>query len=543
MLNIIIPNMDDIIEINELQEVKTPIYFDSARVPTSDGLFSYEIFGKPASYDRKTIFAYIDLKGNYLHPNVYKNLIRINRKFDACIAGTKNFIINSKGQLEESENGSTGLDFLYDNWSKLVFLDEERDSTSLQRSERTTLLSDLKRNQAFMSKQIVIPCFYRDINFTDVQKGIVSHDTINDIYAKLLRTVSLAVNNDTDFGFSFVGNATKKNIQSIIIEIYNYFSEKIRGKNGIFRKSVLGKSVDQVGRSVISSSHFNYNRYNDCIVQFDYVGVPLYQTIKLFFFFIMQKLMLYIDINFKQKDTMLISNKSGKTVRYKINPVQKNFTYEGIKNRIEMFDKAPTSRFDIVTIDLLDENGKNISYPLFIPMQSLKYNFNLSPQSPVEEKEGSHDLQEHLMTWTDLFYIMAEDVVKDKHVYITRYPITNYLNTYPSKIHVLSTVNTQVVKMGEKIYPNYPIIKSGLQENLIQGEFLDALQIFNGSIHALNADFDGDQVTIRGVFTQEANIEAEKLIYDKKNILSMTGKSIRGITREGVAALYELTKD
>ena len=147
------------------------------------------------------------------------------------------------------------------------------------------------------------------------------------------------------------------------------------------------------------------------------------------------------------------------------------------------------------------------------------------------------------LTWTDLFYIIAEEVVKDKHVYITRYPITNYLNTYPSKLRVLSTVNTKTVKMGDKLYPNYPIIDKTLEKNLIQGEFIDALQIFNGSIHALGADFDGDQVTIRGVFTQEANEEAERLMYDKKNLLSFTGTSIRGISKEGVAALYELTKD
>jgi hypothetical protein len=50
---------------------------------------------------------------------------------------------------------------------------------------------------------------------------------------------------------------------------------------------------------------------------------------------------------------------------------------------------------------------------------------------------------------------------------------------------------------------------------------------------------------MRGVFTKEANAEAEKLIYAKSNILTVNGSSSRGISKIGkdaVMALYELTK-
>ena len=56
-------------------------------------------------------------------------------------------------------------------------------------------------------------------------------------------------------------------------------------------------------------------------------------------------------------------------------------------------------------------------------------------------------------------------------------------------------------------------------------------------------DFDGDQISIRGVYTQEANEEAAKLIREPKNILNITGKNVRIITNEGVQTLYQLTKD
>ena len=58
----------------------------------------------------------------------------------------------------------------------------------------------------------------------------------------------------------------------------------------------------------------------------------------------------------------------------------------------------------------------------------------------------------------------------------------------------------------------------------------------------VGGDFDGDQVTIRGVFTQEANLECEKLINSPKNILNIVGESVRSTTIEAIQTLYNLTK-
>ena len=49
-------------------------------------------------------------------------------------------------------------------------------------------------------------------------------------------------------------------------------------------------------------------------------------------------------------------------------------------------------------------------------------------------------------------------------------------------------------------------------------------------------------MTIRGVFTQEANLECEKLINSPKNILNIVGKSVRKTTIEAIQTLYNLTK-
>lgn len=53
---------------------------------------------------------------------------------------------------------------------------------------------------------------------------------------------------------------------------------------------------------------------------------------------------------------------------------------------------------------------------------------------------------------------------------------------------------------------------------------------------------ESDQVTIRGVFTQEANAECEKLINSPSNILNIRGDNIRTTSNECIQGLYNLTK-
>ena len=51
---------------------------------------------------------------------------------------------------------------------------------------------------------------------------------------------------------------------------------------------------------------------------------------------------------------------------------------------------------------------------------------------------------------------------------------------------------------------------------------------------------------IRGVFTQEANTEADQLVFSKRNFLNAKGELTRApskIGKECVLGLYELTKD
>ena len=50
------------------------------------------------------------------------------------------------------------------------------------------------------------------------------------------------------------------------------------------------------------------------------------------------------------------------------------------------------------------------------------------------------------------------------------------------------------------------------------------------------------QISIRGLFTQEANEEARRLMLDKSFILNIQGENMRVTTNEGIQTLYMLTK-
>ena len=55
--------------------------------------------------------------------------------------------------------------------------------------------------------------------------------------------------------------------------------------------------------------------------------------------------------------------------------------------------------------------------------------------------------------------------------------------------------------------------------------------------------FDGDTISIRSVWSPEANDEAEKLILSKTNFLDVQGGLVRNISNEAYATLYALTKE
>jgi DNA-directed RNA polymerase beta' subunit len=475
-----IMNIDKFIQVNELQEVTNPISFSRGNYPTEDGLFSYSIFGRPGSYDRKTIFAYIDLKDNFLHPLVYKNLIRLNRKIEECITGISYFTLDEEGNLVKTENeeeGKTGLSFLYNNWSKLNFKTTE----STSRDERIDFLKALKRNEAFVNKWLVIPAFLRDANLSSSTTGKVGHDAINDKYAKLIRLAKALEENNSSGGVDFISNNTKGNVQKYLVEIFDYLIGLTKKKNGLFRQAVMGKSVDYGARSVISAPNMHTaNTYKDMKVDMQHTGLPLAVTISVFNPFIIKWVEDFFKRTIGTANSILKRDKTtGKEVAVNLDKnVLDNFSYDKIKEKINLFIKAPSERFETIKVKLEDGTESILKY---------------RGRAKAIGDDESHDstIYTRNLTWTDIFYQAAIDVTADKYVYITRYPIEDYFGIYPCKATVLSTFKTAPQYIEGKYYEYYPVIEDNTPKEKVAGLFIDSTQIFNPMLNGLGGDYDG----------------------------------------------------
>lgn len=502
IVKIDILDVDEFIKSRGLKEVTNPIFFNIGNIPTDDGLFSYEIFGPLGSKQRQKEFAFIYLNGRFLHPVMYKMLTQMDRRIISIINGSKFFKIDDLGNLvEDSENGETGLTFLYNNFEKIKF----KETDAVSRGEKIKLLKKLNKNQIFIDKIVVIPAFLRDFN-PNKSNGSGEVDEINDMYTKIIRIASGLNDNSS---FSFITNNSRAALQTEIVNIYDNLTGMIAKKEGLIHKALLGKSVDYATRSVISTQMVAKQTYKDMTVPFGSTGVPLGQVCVLFYPFFNHWISNFIEEN--EEEIANVLDEEGNKVY--IPNVKEQFSEDKIKKLLNTYWRNPEKRFE--TIRIKDKNGKE--YPLEFMKEDLHRTFTL----------------------IDLLYIAAYDIVSDKHVYVTRYPVTNSQRIYPSRITIMTTTETTEMQFEDKFLKNYPKVISDYpcEETL----FVDTTVMNNLTIGAMGADFDGDTISLRAVFTVEANKEAEELIKKKTMFVDQTGRSSRNLGNEGILALFSLT--
>lgn len=460
----------EFIKVNKLEEVTDPVLFIKGSIASPDGLLSTDIFGTSTN-ERKTTYAYIDLHGHFFHPFIYKVLKRMNRAFEHIVHSTRKYIIKD-GQLVEDENGETGLTFIYNNWDKLNF----EKNNSLMRNERIDLLTAYKKNTIFTKYWIVIPAFYRDVNFQSLDKGKPSHNQINDMYAKLIRLASMIQNGNN---FDFVLDSTKAKIQEQLVEIYDFIKGKLEKKQGMIRKNLLGKSIDAGSRTVISAPTFHANSYKEMNIDFYHTGVPLSQCCALFNPFITQWIKNFFRREFETSGKQYpVKTKDGKIELVELKDPELYFNDDFIKKKIDEFVYSYSDRFKPIELPTTNKQ------PLYFSFAGRIYDKN----NPEDES----NIINRPATWCDILYQAAVDVTSDKMILVTRYPVTDYFSSFPSQITVLSTKNTIPVYINDRVYPNYPLIDLTKSKTDVSISFLDTLVMSNLYLKGLGGDYDGD---------------------------------------------------
>ena len=504
-----------------IKEVTNPIFLDRNKTPTYDGLLSTEIFGNTTK-ERSRKFGFISLGGYYFQPIIYKNIRRLDRRIDGICSGRIKVVIQKDGTMvEDPEKGQTGIEFLYKNWEKIHYKKNE----SAEHNDRVDVLENHKKSEVFTDVWLVCPAMYRDINMQDIDTRKIGADTVNGIYSRLIRLTAML---KQDASFTPVMHNTRYMIQMTLIDIYDYFKNLIEKKNGMVRKSLLGKNVDYGARLVITSPNYNSNSYKDTEVDFFHAGVPLANCCSLFTPFILGWVR-----NFLQRELEFIGTKypienKGKLAFEPLKDPMSYYNDEMIRKMMETFIYSFSGRFQ--PIEIPHTNMDKVHYDMKFMGQ--KYEQTGEP-SPIFNRP---------FTLTDLFFLAAVNVCEDKHVYITRYPMTDTMGTFPTGINVLSTHRTMSIELDGKLYKKYPVIDLSLSPDEIASQFVDTLRFQNVFLKAMNGDYDGDTVSIKGVFSQSANQEAERIMHSKIYVLNMAGQSIRTTTNETIQTLYSMTK-
>lgn len=515
-------NIKEFIDLNQLSKITSPILFQRGDVPDPYGLISNEIFGVDIR-SRKLNFAFIDLHGHFFNPHIYKAFKRLWRNIEKVINGDYFYNIDSTGYIyQDNENGRTGIENIYKDWDKINW--EKSVDTSSMRNERIDLLTKTKKNVIFMDYQIVIPAFYRDVNLSG--KGGGETPVINDSYAKLIRLASLLENRDM---FDFTIHSTYYNMQNIIVEIYDYFKLKLEKKGGMLRKFLLGKNTDYCTRSVISAPIYHAEHPDKMETDFMHSGIPISQICSLCYPLMMAFIKNWFENEFiHNKETKLMYNsKSNETVTLK-NP-ESYFTDEFIKKMMDRYIRDPEYRFT----------------PIKVPLSNGKFGF-IHHTGTVYDSTNSSEVSsvfDRPMTVTDLLYIAAYDVTKDKHAFSTRYPVSDSYGVFFTQVRVISTMITEVVKIGQTIYDYYPKVELNLSEAEIATRFKETTIFSSSFLEGIGGDYDGDQITNKILWSQEANAEIAKAMMNPAYFIKATGTNIRQIGQEGLQTFYILTKE
>jgi len=419
---------------------------------------------------------------------------------------------------------------------------------SIDKKTRLKFLRSLDKNEFFITKWLVLPPFYREENSQDKSMG----DSINKLYKNLIsKTNSMRLGHS----ISLFGDQTKVGIQKTLLDIYQSSMAPISGKNllindnggttltgsgknSMIRKHLMGKSMDYCCCNVITSPQDSSAKSPaDLPAPFGYGLFPMATLLSLFNPFFSAEVVDYMksvitDFKYEFNDDI-----------EKINIGQ--YSNDDASKMIKRFIESESSRFDPVTIEYIDKEGEKVERSFYI--------YEYASKQDVANKKI---MTKREFTQTDLFYILAMDILKDKHAYITRYPIANFQNIYPTKIKVNSTATVRDIYIS--IDPNntiqtaihyerYPTVEyPGGNINKIDSGFYNVMICGNTPLKSLGGDYDGDTLYLRGVFTKEANDEAERLCFAKSNMLNASGGPSRGLAKigkEAVMGLYEFTKN
>jgi hypothetical protein len=549
-------DIDKDIEMHDWKEVTSSAYFiQNTNELHPQGLFSKEIFGEPGTIEREELWGYVRLNDVFMNPQAYYVLSRLKQNIaEDMKSGSGRYYVDSKGELTKLPKNQTvpdsakyknlgsGFDWLKDAWPYISW-NITKDMTKTAKVRRK-FLKTFPIGAIFWDKFPIMPAFYRDVDYTSRKQNVINKNYTKLIHlAQIIKTTdNLLFSDDYDTPMKSISHVK---CQDLMNEISTEFLRLIGGANGFINKHVTGKTQDYSARLVISTSVSNQERpeYND--TDFYASSVPLSVAINIFAPFMI--------FNVKQWVTNYISGNRFKRIYDfdKKEYVQKEvapsfmdeFTADGIRKLMDLYKKNKKFRVKPITLKGVDGERIPIQLGTYIDKKTGKIELNLLDKI-VDPDDPELQYVYRNLTYCEFFYIIAEDCLKNKCVDICRYPVDDYYHVYPSKMNIIPANKYRNVRMDGIFYERYPILRYK-DETEIEHLFIDSLRLFSIYPSSLGGDFDGDQVSIQGIFSDEANAEAMKQMNNISHFVGLDGEIMRELplgVRHGLHCLTYMNK-
>lgn len=445
-----------------------------------DGLFSQEIFGQVGSEIRTKKYGYIDLKLKIMHPLAFRSLIQLKTLY-GDIASSKKYATFDEELgdfvLSNPIEGKTGYDFFYTNMFKLKLLSNNSDSRSFK-IELIKKYYSVPSSIHTLTKWIIYPAGLRDYTIDKDGKG--SYDEVNDIYKKLLSTTNMLNNTTIDSNNLEMFNTIRYKLQSITLEIYEYFENLLKGKRKFLQNKWTKRAIVHGTRNVITATPIIISDIdNKNKISFNNTVVGLYQYLEAANPIVKYKVLEMFSHKIFNPDTNtapLVNIKTMQTTLVDIssktrdNWLSEEYLDDTIAKMGQEFYRSEPILVENNYLMLIYDDGKNIE--LIYNTAEMDSNLDKKYLRPI--------------TYVELFYLAIYDIRSKYPALVTRYPVTEEGSIYPTIPYVKTTNHSRTVKMkyyGDLINVyEYPILKE---------DYFNSLSVHSTHLAHLGADFDG----------------------------------------------------
>jgi hypothetical protein len=492
-------DIDRYIKTNDLKEVKSQHIYKTQNQFNPEGLFSEEIFGQTAE-EQKYRCGYIKLPVHVFNPSVAKTIIARSGGIIRKMAYGETKCDLKNGVLVPNKEGQyCGLKDLYEIWDQI----DIRKTLNTRSDDNIDILTKSPKRLLFNDKVLVLPPAFRPIG---MRNGRRTKNELNSLYTHIIGLKSVTAHTTSNVYQIYA------KFQDSIMNIYTYIHDYVGSKNGFFQKHLLAKTTTFTARNVISAPRYNTDMPPVGIFK---TGYPLHTCATLF-----RPL-----VTFQMKQFFTYSNiQDIHPNKEEVKPGVLNNIYDNkmIEDLCTIYMENPGSRFRIMYLDA--EN----TIPLQMEYLDIKKNETVT--RPV--------------TLTDVIYLCCKIVIEDagRMVYTVRYPIGDYLGSFFTKVHILSTLETTRIQFRGETYNYYPVIDVERPHNRVATSFIETINMSNSRLKALGADYDGDTVKSIGLWSDEANQKAEELMYSKIYNIKAECDSVYVVEIECLNGLYALTK-